>query len=116
MNREYITYELKEFILLGRKDTLNDLPRQTEEIINELKPLVTIKKLENILTNYYYGCRIGIIEQSLKNAHINVEFNKSNNLIYINNEGAKTHIISKKAYRTIKEKSRETARKVLEKR
>ena len=115
MKVEYKTYKLKDFILLGRKHALEDLPRQTGQIISELEPLISIKRLKKILTYYYYGCRLGIIEQALKNTHIKVEFDiKTNNLIHLEN-GNESSLISRKANKMMLKKSNLTAKHVLEK-
>jgi len=77
MKRDYITFSLREFILLGRKDALTYRKRDSYKIIDSLE----IKDRNYCLArlkNYLIGYRIGIVELSLKNIHEKPIFDKNN--------------------------------------
>lgn len=75
MKRDYISFSLNEFILLGRKDALTEGKRDTTNLISGLSShskAYIIKRLKN----YLLGYRMGIVEISLINARKTPLFDK----------------------------------------
>lgn len=77
MERDYISYSIDEFLLLGRKDALENGKRDSFNIIDSLLKVDKYYCLER-LKNYLLGYRIGIVELSLLNVHEKPTFDMTN--------------------------------------
>lgn len=74
MKRIYSTYNIDEFILIGRADALTDSKKQSSQIIDELNLLFNLEATTLRLKNYLLGYRLGTLEKLLRESGEYVRF------------------------------------------
>lgn len=74
MKREFSTYDINEFMLIGRTDALTDSKKQIDLLLDEISPLYNKEGILERLKNYLLGYRIGTLERTLKEKGIHGEF------------------------------------------
>lgn len=104
MKREYITYSISEFFLLGRKDALTDGKKETTKIFNELKNIMSLSETKKRLISYLQGYKIGTLEALFNNIQHTTYDNETNEFIhYEENQEIKTSF--EKGYDSLIEES-----------
>jgi len=116
MKREYLTFGLEEFFLLGRKDALTDGIKDVDEIINSTYIILKRKELLNHLKMYLLGYKIGVLESNFKKIVSSTKFNyKTKSFDYYEKEELKSVSFSE-GYKSFLKEATEEATLLLSRR
>lgn len=109
----YNEMSIKDYITLGRNDSLYYYSDRSEEIIKDLLPLVSKKTIISILISYYKGCNIGKLERTIRQYLPLVYYSEETASLVINKDGKRVEVFSSEFISSNNEESIAKARKLL---
>lgn len=83
--RDYLTYSLREYILLGRLDAINGYKKDIKKIIKTIRGMGEKYTLDRVI-NYLLGFELGTIEVYLLDMKESAIFNAENCTLIYDNE------------------------------
>ena len=103
----------KEYITLGRCDALDFDMDRSEEIMNDLLPLVDKTTVLSVLISYYKGYNIGKLEKSMRHYLPLIYYSEETASLVMNKDGERVEVFSGEFKGLSNEESISKAKKLL---